>query len=282
MKFYKFWASDSAKVTPPNNARSWHIKCFGWSDTSIADAARQAAEKAQRVSAIFGGGNVPNQYAYAERPLREEMVEEIKHQDRLVAAITRNSYGSLILNATHAMFIDIDNPTGTSLSAVKQRMGRLFGGGARQDKGVADHIDQIVNGIPGLGLRLYRTSNGHRCLVTSAPYDPTSSDALQLLERFSCDPLYIKLCKSQACFRARVSPKFWRCGGSRPPSRFPWTDRAEEHQYRTWQSLYQEQAKRYSTCHHVASFGNERVHDTLPEIVATHDKLACTPAAELA
>ena len=119
MKFYKFWASESAKVAPPNNARPWHIKCFGGSDTSVADAAQQAAEKAQRVSSLFGGGKVPDQYAYADRPLREEVVEEIKQQDRLVAAITRNSYGSLILTATHAMFIDIDNPAGTSMSAMK-------------------------------------------------------------------------------------------------------------------------------------------------------------------
>ena len=72
-------------------------------------------------------GEVRDGYAYAERPLREELVEELEHAGERTAAITRNSYGSLVLNTEGGMFVDIDYPPRESFSALRRAFGRLFG-----------------------------------------------------------------------------------------------------------------------------------------------------------
>ena len=90
---------------------------------------------------------------------------------------------------------------------------------------VAKHSPKSVGRIPVMGCRVYRTAGGFRLLVTSDTFDPMSTETIELLKAFGSDPLYIRLCKAQECFRRRLSAKFWRCGADRPPSRFPWAIR---------------------------------------------------------
>ena len=79
-------------------------------------------------------------------------------------------------------------------------------------RSVLARIHAVVARHPGMGLRLYRTANGYRCLVTHRTYDPASQECRELLEALGSDPLYIRLCRGQHCFRARLTPKPWRCG----------------------------------------------------------------------
>lgn len=281
MKVFKYWARGSADVETAR--RAWTLVCFGGSNTSLEDAARRAAEKARRVAEAIRMGGKADHYAYADRPLREEVVEEISQGDTLVAVITRNSHGSLVLNTANTMFVDIDYKSERPLTALKRFVARLFGKHVPgQDEEILSRIAQTVESIHGFGVRVYRTASGYRCLVTSGTFDPRSSETNRLLERFGSDPLYVKLCKVQECFRARLTPKFWRCGVPRPPTRFPWRDAEHEARYRAWEKSYHNRSKSYATCDFVTTFGSESARDTVQEIVSIHDRFTCTGVGKLA
>jgi len=281
MRVFKYWAKGSADVE--TNRGEWTLECFGGSNTSLEDAARRAVEKARRAAEAVRMGNEPDRYGYADRPLREEVVQEILQGDTPVAVITRNSHGSLVLNTANTMFVDIDYKSESSLVALKRFFGKLFGKRVPgQDEEILSRIAQTVESIHGFGVRVYRTASGYRCLVTSGTFDPRSSETIILLERFGSDPLYVKLCKVQECFRARLTPKCWRCGVPRPPTRFPWRDEEHEARYRAWEKSYLHRSKSYATCDFVTTFGTESARDTVREIVSIHDKFTCTGAGELA
>ena len=52
------------------------------------------------------------------------------------------------------------------------------------------------------------------------------------------NPLYRRLCRTQKWFRARLTPKPWRCGFENPPCRWPWPDGRAEARYKDWETRY--------------------------------------------
>ncbi|MEM7164679.1 MAG: hypothetical protein AAF581_04405 [Planctomycetota bacterium] len=277
MRFAKYWAAGSADVVKEEHAptpTTWQVRCYGASDRSVDEAKRRAAEIAQRMARSISTGRIPNAYDYGDNPLREEVLEEFRHGSAApFAVVTRNSYGSAVLNCSEALFADIDYAAPSLVGGLK----RLFLGRRAQrsgDDAVIDRVRSIAE-ESGIGVRLYRTANGFRCLVTSRTYDPTSDEARQLLERCGSDPLYMKLCKAQQCFRARLTPKFWRCGATRPPGRIPFETPEDETRYREWEGAYEQQAAEYSTCAFVGAFGSEAIDEAVQPVVDMHDRLAC-------
>ena len=76
-------------------------------------------------SRVEQGLELSHGYAYAERPLREEIVEELRTpRGEFVGVVTRNSYGSLVLNASQAMFVDVDLPRAAFASRLKAVLAR--------------------------------------------------------------------------------------------------------------------------------------------------------------
>src|SRR5262249_55735337 len=121
----------------------------------------------------------------------------------LAAVISRNSYGSLVLNTSRVMFADVDYPARMFedlVAALKKLWGRLTGSGSPamdRDAELLRRFQEVVETQPGLGIRVYRTFAGYRLLVTSQTFAATSDEAVKLLERFGSDRLYVRLCKSQ-------------------------------------------------------------------------------------
>jgi hypothetical protein len=85
------------------------------------------------------------------------------------------------------------------------------------------------------------------------------------------DPLYLKLCIGQGCFRARLTPKPWRCGISKPPSRYPWDSLEAERWYRDWERRYEVAADRYATCRLVETRGSGWPHPDIQRLLSVHD-----------
>ena len=277
MKIYKHWAKATAEAR--TEAGLLKLECLGGSETSAEDAAAKAREKAAHAAERMTSGETLGEYPYPDRPLREEFLGEITRDGRLVGAVTRNSRGSLVLNAANVMFVDIDRPREPAFAWLK----RLFGGRVEgvEEKVVA-RVRNVVDTTPMLGLRLYRTAGGYRCLITSGIYDPKSPESRALLERFGSDPLYIRLCEVQESYRARLTPKFWRCDAAAPPTRFPWVDADHEAKYRQWEQSYARHVVGYATCALMGSFGVTAVVPEAQQILEVHDKFACTGADELA
>ena len=124
-----------------------------------------------------------------------------------VAIVTRNLYGALVLNAANAMFIDIDfADKGTSSSTgggFSVGLGQARAQPGRSACGAHHLVGQSA--IPMWALRIYRTAAGLRCLITNQTFDPSRSDALDILRAFESDPLYVRLVSRRRTVFARAS-----------------------------------------------------------------------------
>jgi hypothetical protein len=107
----RFWSrAESETVTP--DGKPVRFQVWRGSRTSQAEAASLAQEALGRMAdRIRRGAGFPEKYTYGDRPLREEVVHELPGaggDGDPDAAVTRNSYGALVLNAARAFFIDVD------------------------------------------------------------------------------------------------------------------------------------------------------------------------------
>ena len=271
MKIPKYWAKSTQSVQQPYGG-AYFLVVWQWSDVSVSDAQRKADDRVREVADKVRAGQELNRYDYGDRPLREEIVQGVTNAaGSEVAIVTRNAYGAQVLNAANAMFIDIDfSEKAASLG------GLLRGFGKRAPNPEDQHLERITswaNSHPDVGLRVYRTAAGLRCLITNQTFDPTRSDALEVLRAFESDPLYVRLCKAQECFRARLTPKPWRCNLTPPPWRYPWTSSDVEFRYRSWEQRYDQVSRSYAVCRLIKEFGPRDVHPDITPILSVHDRL---------
>jgi hypothetical protein len=125
MKIPRYWSKATYPTTGPDG-RPGRAACWRWSDVSVEEAARLAGQRAAELAARLQSGQPLDRYAYSDRPLREEIVQEVKDGEQTLALVTRNSYGALVLNAAQAMFVDVDFPKQPPAS-VGGLLGKLFG-----------------------------------------------------------------------------------------------------------------------------------------------------------
>lgn len=275
MNFPKFWAK----------GQSGDFATWRWSNTSAEEAKIEAQKVAQRLAAQFAAGGKPGErYGYTDRPLREPVLREMRDSSgKLAAVVTRNSYGCQVLNSTDALFVDIDFPLGRP----KGLLGWLFGNRtATNEAATKDSLSKAgawARAHPGWNWRIYRTKAGLRLLATHAIFDPTDPLCEQVFNAVDADRLYRKLCQTQKCFRARLTPKAWRCKLSHPPARWPFDNAAGEQAFANWDAKYQAACRGKATCLLVDK-GSGQVHAELRELVALHDEMthAMSPELELA
>jgi hypothetical protein len=271
MKIPKYWAKSIQPVQQPGG-RPYQIVIWQWSDVSVSEAQQRADDRVREVADKVRAGQQLNRYGYGERPLREEIIQGVENASgHEVAVVTRNLYGALVLNAANAMFIDID--FSDKGAAASSGGGFLKGFGQRPEDQHVQRITAWAKRNPDVGLRLYRTAGGLRCLITNQTFVPARSDALDILRAFESDPLYVRLCQAQACFRARLTPKPWRCQVSAPPSRYPWDNPDIEIQYRLWERRYEQAGRSYAVCRLVKQIGPQEIHPDVAPILVLHDRL---------
>ncbi len=273
MKIPRYWRQGKATSTEDTGAVT--IACYGSSNESEEAAQRDADARARRAADAFSRDDPPSHYGYGDRPVREEIYRELEDGS---AIITRNAYGSLILNTARVMFLDIDDadaPSGPGM------IKRLFGRSAAPPTGI-EMIRQRAAAFPRIGLRFYRTLCGYRGLVTNRCFDPLSSESEDLLCHFGCDPMFVSLCRIQECYRARLTAKAWRCGVSKPPPGFPFAKEADMHRYRAWEETYHDQADQHAACRFVEHIGPDETSPEIQPILTLHDDLACLEEADLA
>jgi hypothetical protein len=267
MNFPKYWA----------RGRSGDFFAWRWSSQSLAEAQALANQVAQQLAERFqAGGFQPHQGGYyPNRPFREQVLQEFKNlAGETTAVVTRNSYGCLVLNTARVMFVDIDLPEPKPTNGFFQK---LFGKPkpalptVTQDGALAA-IENWTRSHPDWGWRIYRTRAGLRLLATQGPVEADSSTAEEVLMALGSDPLYQKLCKTQKCFRARLTPKPWRCGIQSRPERWPWLDARAESKFQKWEKLYQSYIFNWATCELLRQIGNPTVHPEVQPIIKFHDE----------
>ena len=268
MNFPKFWAKGTHQ----------QFTCWRWSDSSLAEAASLAHEGARRLAERFAAGDkLRHGYGYPDRQLREPVLREIKAPGGEIAAvITRNSYGALVLNTARIMFVDVDLPE--PKTALGGWLKKLFGkpepsAALITNDSVMARAAAWSQRHPGWGWRVYRTKAGLRLLATHALFEPESASAEEVFDGLGADPLYRRLCRTQKCFRARLTPKPWRCGFKNPPGRWPWPDAKAEARYKDWEARYQKACRNYATCGLAATPGSQQIDPTVQLIVSIHDDM---------
>jgi hypothetical protein len=277
MNIPRYWAKSTQSVTSPDGRRL-ALACWQWSDVSTDHAQQQAAARVGDVARRVLAGEQLNRYSYGERPLREEISQVVTNRAGAeIGVVTRNVYGALVLNAARAMFIDIDFADGGGQRSGGSSLRRLFGGAtASPEQEHLQHLQTWWEQHRDLSIRVYRTYAGLRCLVVNQLFDPSQADAVEMLRALKSDPLYVRLCKAQGCFRARLTPKPWRCDVDRPPARYPWSDAASETRYRQWEQRYDRVAAQYATCRLLKQLGTDQPHPDVAPILDLHDRLACS------
>ena len=168
MNFPPFWAKGTYE----------NFICWRWSNHSPGEAQSAAKEAARKLAERFASGKTPfNRYGYGDRPMREPVLRELKNgSGDVAAAITRNSYGCLVLNTARVMFVDVDLPELDRAGGGQGFFGRLFGKpqASSHDDVVARALTRAeawVNQHPDWSWRAYRTRAGLRLLATHGLFD---------------------------------------------------------------------------------------------------------------
>ena len=266
MRIPRYWARAKGTTQDPSG-KPYALSIWGWSASSKAEAAQVAERRLVEARARIANGAPRHEaYFYGKTPLREEIVRAIGGDGS--AVVTRNRYGALVLNAARVPFVDVDipAPTGGGLRA-------LFG--KRPDPGAAvlERVREACARVRGASFRIYRTAAGFRVLATDLTLDPQSSRAEELLTGFGADPYFTMLCKLQASFRARLTPKPWRCGCLSPSTSYPREDAAAQQKHEAWLSEYEAAIRSKATCAVVETIGFGRVSEEARPIVEEHDRV---------
>lgn len=251
MHFPKYWAV----------GQSGSFTCWRSSEVSVADAQARANEGAQAVERRVKGGDRKWEYGYPGREVREEVLAEGRDATGALSwAVTRNAYGCDVLNTASLVFVDVDLGEGAAPAAATPHL---------------DKAKRWVDAHPSWAFRVYRTAAGLRLLATHAAVAPT--DALvtgDLFPALGADPLYQRLCKVQQSYRARLTPKPWRCGMRAPKQRWPWADASVEQRFKGWLKRYGEAAKGFATCELLTELGAKTVAPDLQPLIEKHDAAA--------
>jgi hypothetical protein len=268
MNFPQYWAL----------GRSGGFSCWRSSAHSQAEAQTLANQAAQQLAERYRAGNFANAGGsgggyYPNRPLRELVLQEVKNNTgELSAVVTRNSYGCLVLNTAQVMFVDIDLPEPKRPGLFQ----RLFGkpapaAPANTPESALAKIEGWTRQHPEWGWRIYRTRAGLRLLAMQGLVAADSEATRGVFQALGADPLYQKLCQTQNCFRARLTPKPWRCGLNEKPERWPWRDGRAEKQFDQWAARYQTNSAAWATCEFLRHTGNPAVHPEVQALLKLHD-----------
>ena len=272
MRIPPYWQRGTyTDIDDKGNQRSF--VAWGWSFKSQQEAEREGQDRARRIFQHFVYGSTLERYAYSENPLREEIISQIQGGKDDVAVITRNRYGALVLNSASVLFADIDFPEQKSKGLFK----KMFGGKDDTPDVKAATLQQVkswATAHPNTPFRIYRTYAGLRLLFTGQIYQAGTQETDELLASLGCDPLYRHLTRKQESFRARLTPKPWRCNCPNPPNRFPWDTPTAEQKYRQWEQTYASKIQSYATCELIEVMGSEPTIDEIQQVIQQHDRVA--------
>ena len=265
MKIARFW------TRADDEFGDVRVTARGWSDESIDAARAKAREIARRVAErVAGGFGKAHRYPYGDRPLPEPVIRELAG-----AIVTRNVYGALVLNTDHLMFVDVDRKESPKPAGSGGLFSSLFGKPKAPEPAPIDPAVAWMRGVAeshNLSARFYETAAGYRLIVTNAPFKAGSDETEALLGEFRADPLYMRLCRMQESFRARLTPKPFRIEYSNPPVEFPFETPADQAKQDRWVAGYEAKSAPFATCRFMETFGATNVLPEFEELVRFHDE----------
>lgn len=279
MKFAKYWSEVSVAVDETIFGTN-KLSAWGASNEDKAQADSQAFERATILGQLVTRGiHTLREYEYWNGYIREEVLDEVTDRDgRVLAVLTRNSYGAIVLNTESVLFGDIDVVEPGFFSGILQ----VFGWPKKDKAFFIAKIEQYQKQNPAYTIKVYETFAGLRVVVTNQVFENYSDSAKTIFAALDADPLYVRLCEAQSCYRARLTPKPWRIKLDRPASRFPRYEQSEIDDFASWVQHYEMASAVVSTVKLVSVFGNDFEHPDVARVLAIHDQYASTGSAQLA
>jgi len=283
MQVPRFWKKASAKVQG-SHGKPWTLPRWGWSSSSESEAASMADQRASETERRWAGGQPKGDNAYQagfydDLPPREEIIDEITDaSNQTIAIVSRNSYGSLVLNTDRMLMIDVDLPhrpspgAGIVGSIMQMFASKPAAKAAGPENEIPENIRSPLNNSRN-SFRVYKTAAGWRLIMTDPAIDGLSNMALEIMQQFPVDPQYMKLCKRQKTCRARLTPKSWRVGLDRLRVRFPYTSEKEQAVMDSWSKKYLKAIEGHATCRLVLGHNAPVAAELLP-LVELHDQLS--------
>jgi len=276
MNFARYWRSIEIRV-PARFGKPGAVRVWGASNTDEATAEQAARSRAAQALAFFAGQAAD--YEYGSDTIREEVVEEFfDAAGERLAVITRNRYGALVLNTERVLFGDIDLPSENFMLRLCNRLGRQ----ARDKQYFLDAMRAFQASHPEFVLQVYETRAGLRFLVTNREIRPDGPEVELLFQKLPVDRLYTRLCRTQLCFRARLTPKPWRIGLPRPSARFPFSTDLKQRSFNFWLAQYVAKSRNACAARRLELIGDAALPDAVRRVVDIHDRYACDDDASLA
>ena len=235
---------------------------------TMLQSARSRLAAAARWSAQQKGlaGENPVYYGVpSQEPRAEETIGDMTHAN-LGGIVTRNHYGSLVLNAFRTLFMDVD------FTPQDSAPGEVDGHNLPSWQTMLNDLCLVLKSEGDLGFRVYRTKAGFRMLATNREFEPGEPRVKELMNAVSADSDFVQLCRIQNNFRARLTPKPWRCGVKRPPSSFPRTSTAAERSFGQWLGRYERACRDRATCQFLGHVGPHEMHLRIAPIIELHDR----------
>jgi hypothetical protein len=130
MKFAKYWSEVSVAVDEAIFGTN-KVSAWGASNEGQEQAGISAQERAIRLVQLLSRGvDALREYEYWNGYIREGVLDEVTDREgRVLAVLTRNSYGAVVLNTESVLFGDIDVAEPGLFSKLFQAFGK-----AKKDK----------------------------------------------------------------------------------------------------------------------------------------------------
>lgn len=246
---------------------------WGWGEDK-AEAQDCGEKRVQSVLERFKSGLIDPYRRYGYALGRTPIREEILHRDDADCAlderfiVTRNHYGAQVMNAAGLVILDVDQKSDGAGSFLS----RLFGGGGDP---LGKQLETLTGQLQRMNLgnwRVYRTAAGLRAINTSRMMRPGGADATKAMNATDTDPLYMKLCRAQLCFRARLTPKPWRIGMSGRPGTFLTEQGDMETRRDDWLNQYQARSLGHAVARFERTIGSDEMPDRIASMVDYHDR----------
>ncbi|HIZ34211.1 MAG TPA: hypothetical protein H9815_00400 [Candidatus Ruania gallistercoris] len=137
----RFWTDATGQARSPDG-KELFLRLYGWSTSSIAEAAQVARQRlAEATAAVRSGRELTRGGYYPRTPLREEILTEVTgDDDELIAAITRNRYGAEVLNTDAVLIADVDLPHPSVREARQHRRTRQAGPPTEPKRGLFSRL----------------------------------------------------------------------------------------------------------------------------------------------
>lgn len=195
MKFAKYWSEISIAVDEAIFGTN-KLSAWGASNEDAEHANVKAQERATILSQLISRGvDALREYEYWNGYIREEVLDEITSGDgRVLAVLTRNCYGAIVLNTESVLFGDIDVVEPGFLAKIFQLLGKT-----KKDKAFfVSKIEQYQKQNPQYTIKVYETFAGLRVVVTNQIFENYSASAKAIFSALGADRSFSPLSASTA------------------------------------------------------------------------------------